>query len=728
MKSPVQKSPGSPGGEPSSPPEPENIIALELRLAEKQVRETVKLLAEGGTVPFIARYRKEQTGGLDETLIIAVRDRLSQLQDLAARREAIVKSLMEQEKLTPELESRVRLAATMAELEDIYLPFRPKKRTRAMIAREKGLEPLSDFILGTEAAVSLAQAAAAFINQEKGVASLEDALQGARDIIAERINEDAEIRGGLRVLFSEKALLQSSAARGKEEEGVKYRDYFNFAEPASKAPSHRILAVLRGAAEGFLTFHILPDEETAVRGLRGKYRGVTRELDEQVETALRDSYRRLLSPSLETELKNSLKGRADREAINVFAENVRELLMAPPMGRKPTLAVDPGLRTGCKITCLGAQGELLHYETIYPLAPHRKTAESAERLVKLAERFGIQAIAVGNGTGGREALAFCESVDFGRPLIILSVNENGASVYSASETARKEFPDHDLTVRGAVSIGRRLMDPLSELVKIDPKAIGVGQYQHDVDQKALKNSLDDVVSSCVNKVGVELNTASRELLRYVAGLSEKTAGSIVARRTAGGPFTSRQELRSVPGLGEKTFEQAAGFLRIRGGEQPLDASAVHPERYALVEKMAADLGCTLSDLLSNPALRKEIRPERYVSGDAGLPTLKDILAELEKPGRDPREQFEVFRFAENVHEIEDLQEGMILPGLVTNVTDFGAFVDIGVHQDGLVHISELADRFVKNPKDVVKVQQKVQVRVLAVDLGRKRISLSMKGL
>lgn len=718
------------------------IIARELGIRDKQAEAVAALLEEDATVPFIARYRKEATGGLDEIRIIAVRDRLEQLKELEKRKAAILKSLKEQDKLSPELGESVKKAATLAELEDVYLPYRPKKRTRAMIAREKGLEPLADIIcpasnssisglkdaLNPAAPGSLAKIAASFVNPEKGVATIDEALQGARDIVAERASEDAGVRGELRNFFARGAMLRSEVARGKKEDGAKYKDYYDYAENAAKAPSHRVLAVLRGASEGFLTFHILPEEEDALEMIRKKYRGKTRELDGQAEEAVRDGYKRLLSPSLETELKNSLKERADREAITVFAENIRELLLDPPMGRKPTLALDPGLRTGCKLACLGAQGELLHYETVYPLKPHDKTAETAERLKSLVEKFDIKAIAIGNGTGGRETLAFCEDIDFGRSVIIVPVNENGASVYSASETARREFPDLDLTVRGAVSIGRRLMDPLSELVKIDPKAIGVGQYQHDVDQKMLKKSLDDVVSSCVNRVGVELNTASRELLRYVAGLSDKTAGNIVERRNKQGPFTSRADLLGITGLGDKTFQQAAGFLRIRDGVHPLDASAVHPERYGLVERMATDLGCALGDLLREPSLRRRIKPESYITEDAGLPTLRDILAELEKPGRDPREEFKVIKFAEHVREIKDLREGMILPGIITNVTDFGAFVDIGVHQDGLVHISELADTFVKNPKDVAKVRQQVTVKVLGVDTDRKRISLSMKGL
>jgi uncharacterized protein len=700
-------------------------IAKDLDLQEKQVKAASELLDDNATVPFIARYRKEVTGGLDEVNIIAIRDRLEYLRTLDKRREAILKSLEEQEKLTDELEAKVLGAETLAILEDIYLPYRPKRRTRGMMAKEKGLEPLAEIIFKQED-MDVAAEAAVFVDPEKGVKDVDDALAGARDIIAELINEDGDARAELRDLFARKAVIRSKVMKDKEEEGIKYKDYYEWEELAVKAPSHRILAIRRGTDEGFLNFHVLPDEEAAIAMVERRFVLNDGSAAEQVRLAVTDSYKRLLSSSMETEIRLECKKRADEEAITVFAENLRNLLLASPLGQKAVLAIDPGYRTGCKVVCLDPQGKLLHNDTIFPVQPHNRTEEATVTLKALVDRFYVDAIAIGNGTGGRETETFCKTIDFGRQVAVIMVNESGASVYSASEAAREEFPDFDVTVRGAVSIGRRLMDPLAELVKIDPKSIGVGQYQHDVDQKALKRSLDDVVSSCVNAVGVEVNTASKELLRYVSGLSDRLAGNVVLHRNENGAFQSRHVLMNVSGMGPKTFEQAAGFLRVGGAENPLDASAVHPESYAVVEKMAHDLNCTVDDLINDPGLRDRIDLRKYVTDTVGMPTLTDIMGELAKPGRDPREPFELFTFTEGIDTMSDLEVGMKLPGVVTNVTAFGAFVDIGVHQDGLVHVSELADRFVRNPHDVVKVNQKVTVAIIDVDLERNRISLSMR--
>ncbi|MCX5845402.1 MAG: Tex family protein [Deltaproteobacteria bacterium] len=700
-------------------------IASELNVRDEQVKATAQLLDDDATVPFIARYRKEVTGGLDEVAIIAIRDQLEYLRALDKRREAILKSLDDQGKLTDELKEKVLGAETLAVLEDIYLPYRPKRRTRGTIAKEKGLEPLAEKIFA-QTDMDLEAEAASFVDHEKGVETVEEVLAGARDIIAEWINEDADLRAELRELFLKKATIKSRVVKGKEEEGIKYKDYYEWEEPAAKAPSHRILAIRRGTEEDYLTFHILPDEEEATALVGRRFVKNDSPAAGQVLLSARDSYKRLLSLSMETEIRLHCKKRADVEAIKVFAENMRELLLASPLGQKAVLAIDPGYRTGCKVVCLNPQGKLLHNETIFPIESFHRTEESTKIVKKLVETYRIDAIAVGNGTGGRETEAFCKKIDFGRPVAVMMVNESGASVYSASDVAREEFPNFDVTVRGSVSIGRRLMDPLAELVKIDPKSIGVGQYQHDVDQKALKTSLDDVVSSCVNAVGVEINTASKELLKYVSGLSERLAGNVIRYRNENGAFQSRKNLMNVAGMGPKTFEQAAGFLRICGAENPLDASAVHPESYPVVEAMAHDRGCTVADLMSNADLRGQISLIKYVTNMVGMPTLTDIMAELAKPGRDPREQFELFAFTEGVNEIADLEVGMQLPGVVTNVTAFGAFVDVGVHQDGLVHLSEMADRFVKNPHDVLKVNQKVTVTVINVDEKRKRISLSMK--
>jgi uncharacterized protein len=700
-------------------------IAKELSLTPKQVQATADLLNEGAAVPFIARYRKEATGSLDEVAITAVRDRLSQLMELDRRREAILKSLEERGQLTDELKEKILAAETMVVLEDIYLPYRPKRRTRATIAKEKGLEPLAQRLFTQEDMDVLAEAAA-FIDPEKGVDSAEDALAGARDIIAEWVNEDQAARAKMRDFYSSKAVFKSKVIPGKESEGIKYKDYFDWEEPVNTAPSHRILAMRRGEKEGYLTLRIMPPEGEALEILDGLFVKGESSASEQVKMSVHDSYKRLLSSSMETEIRLATKERADEEAIRVFVENVRQLLLAPPLGQKNVLAIDPGFRTGCKVVCLDRQGKLLHTETIYPLQSGRGAADATSKIIEMCERFHIEAIAVGNGTAGRETEAFIRSLDLSKNIQVVMVNEGGASVYSASEVAREEFPDQDVTVRGAASIGRRLMDPLAELVKIDPKSIGVGQYQHDVDQSALKNSLDDVVVSCVNRVGVEVNTASKQLLTYVSGLGPQLAKGILEYRNEHGPFQSREGLKQVPRLGPKAFEQAAGFLRIRDGENPLDRSAVHPETYPIVDAMAKDLGCSVLDLMRDENLRKRIDLKQYVSENVGLPTLDDILSELSKPGRDPREQFETFRFTEGVEEIEDVKPGMKLPGIVTNITAFGAFVDIGVHQDGLVHISELSNRFVKDPSEIVKVHQKVSVTVLGVDLERRRISLSMK--
>lgn len=703
-----------------------HLIAQELSVANKQVEATIKLLEEGGTVPFIARYRKELTGSLDEVQIAAVRDRLQQLKELDKRREAILKSIEEQGKLTKELESKIKAAETMSVLEDIYLPYKPKRKTKASMAREKGLEPLAIRIL-EQGAFDLDAEASAFIDEEKGVTSIDEALQGARDIIAETVNENAEAREKMRKYFQQHSTIKSKVYSGKEEEGQKYKDYFEWEEALKDAPSHRVLAMRRGEAELFLMLDVLPPEEEAIAILERQFITGHNAASEQVKLAVRDSYKRLLSPSMETEMRMLSKKKADEEAIDVFAKNLQKLLMAAPLGSKRVLAIDPGFRTGCKVVCLDAQGKLLQYEAIFPNEPQKRIAESAAVIKHLVEKHKIEAVAIGNGTASRETEEFVRNLGLPSSVTIVMVNESGASIYSASEIARYEFPDQDVTVRGAVSIGRRLMDPLAELVKIDPKSIGVGQYQHDVDQSALKHSLDDVVMSCVNAVGVEVNTASEQLLTYVAGLGPQLAKNIVEYRNQNGPFKNREAIKNVQRLGDKAFEQAAGFLRIKGATNPLDDSAVHPEAYNLVKKMAKDLNCEVTDLIKDASLRNKIDLKLYVTETIGLPTLKDILAELAKPGRDPREQFETFSFAEGVNHIEDLRIGMKIPGIVTNVTNFGAFVDVGVHQDGLVHISQLADQYISNPADVVAVQQKVMVTVTEVDVTRKRISLSMKG-
>ncbi len=708
-------------------------ITHELKLQPRQVAATAVLLEEGATVPFIARYRKEKTGELDEVQIMAIRDRLEQLEELDKRRESIVSSLEERKLMTDSLRTRIDAAETMTALEDIYLPFRPKKKTKATIARDLGLEPLAELLWAQDAATDPQAAAVSFVGKEieldakkYDVKDVAAALAGARDILAERMSDDATARAKLRELYVNKGVIKSKVVSGKEEEGAKFKDYFDWSEPASAAPSHRILAIRRGEAEGFLFSRLVPDEIEAVSTLERLFVKGTSRAAAEVKTAVSECYKRLLGFAMEGEARILYKKRADEEAIRVFADNLRELLLASPLGQKNMLAIDPGFRTGCKVVLLDRTGKLLANDVIYPEKGARDTAEAGELVKAVVKKFNVEAIAIGNGTAGRETETFIRKLGLPSSIPIVMVNESGASIYSASEVAREEFPDKDITVRGAVSIGRRLMDPLAELVKLDPKSIGVGQYQHDVDQHALKRSLDDVVTSCVNNVGVELNTASKSLLSYVAGLNSRVAANIVAHRDEHGPFKSRKELQKVSGLGPKAFEQAAGFLRIRDGAHPLDASAVHPERYELVDRMAGELGCDVHELLRDKAKRDRIQPQKYVSEEVGLPTLKDILAELSKPGRDPRQQFEAFSFAEGVEKMEDLQPGLKLPGVVTNVTAFGAFVDIGVHQDGLVHISQMSDDFVKNPADVLKVGQRVQATVMEVDMARKRIALSLK--
>ena len=719
-------------------PNPDHVLRLaqELNLKIHQVAATAQLLKEGATVPFISRYRKEATGELDEVQVTAIRDRLEQMAQVDERRAAITASLKERNLLTDALTNALVAADTLTKLEDIYLPYRPKKRTRATIAKEKGLEPLAELLWAQDPAVNAQAAAQDYVGREftlddgkntKGkLENAEEALAGARDILAERISDDATAREKLRVIYRAQATVSSKVLYGKDTEpdAAKFKDYFDWSEPLAKAPSHRVLAMRRGEKEGFLIMRItLADELTAQAEVEPLFVKNKSTCGEQVRLAVADACKRLLGPAIETEMRIESKKRADEAAIKVFADNLRELLLAAPLGQKAVMAIDPGFRTGCKTVLLDRQGKLLHNDVIFP---DRHPTESKEKLLGFVKFFNVEAIAIGNGTAGRETEAFVRTLGLPAHLPVVMVNESGASIYSASEVAREEFPDHDLTVRGAVSIGRRLMDPLAELVKLDPKSIGVGQYQHDVDQPALKRSLDDTVVSSVNGVGVELNTASKQLLSYVSGLNAATAAAIVARRNEKGAFKTRAELLEVPRLGPKAYEQAAGFLRIRDAAHPLDGSAVHPERYALVEQMAADLGASVADLMREEKLRKQIKLEKYVTADVGLPTLKDIMAELAKPGRDPREKFEAFSFQEGVNKPEDLKPGMKLPGIVTNVTAFGAFVDIGVHQDGLVHVSQLADSFVKDPAEVVKPQQKVMVTVTEVDLARKRIALSMR--
>ncbi len=747
-------------------------LVTELKLQPRQVAATAILLEEGATVPFIARYRKEKTGELDEVQITAIRDRLEQMEELDKRRESIVASLIERKLMTEILRAKIDAAETMTTLEDIYLPFRPKKKTKATVARDLGLEPLADVLWAQDAATDPQAAAVPFVGPEieidakkYSVPDVAAALAGARDILAERINDDATARAQMRNLYLTKGVIKSKVISGKEEEGAKFKDYFDWTEPAEKSPSHRILAIRRGESEGFLFSRLVPDEIEALGTLERLFvkaqggatflspsapqgaaptpakatpaaKGTTPSsatgmspllgCSDHVRLAVQDCFKRLLGFAMEGEARTFFKKRADEDAIRVFADNLRELLLASPLGQKVTLGIDPGFRTGCKVVLLDRQGKLLANDVIYPEKGARDLAEAEAMVKAVVTKFKVEAIAIGNGTASRETETFIKKLGLPSSIPVVMVSESGASIYSASDVAREEFPDKDLTVRGAVSIARRLMDPLAELVKLDPKSIGVGQYQHDVDQHALKRTLDDVVVSCVNNVGVEINTASKHLLAYVSGLNARTAANIVAHRDEHGPFKSRKELQKVTGLGPKAFEQAAGFLRIRDGAHPLDASAVHPERYELVDKMAADAGCSVLDLLKDSGKRAKIDAKKYVSEEVGLPTLQDILKELAKPGRDPRQQFEAFSFAEGVEKMEDLQPGLKLPGIVTNVTAFGAFVDIGVHQDGLVHISQMSDDFVKNPADVLKVGQRVQATVMEIDMPRKRIALSLK--
>lgn len=701
-------------------------IAPSLNISTRQVGQALQLLDEGATVPFIARYRKEVTGSLDEVQITQIRDQANQLRELDKRKESVLKSIDEQGKLSDSLRKQIEAADTMAKVEDLYLPYKPKRRTKATIARERGLEPLAEQVF-EQVNANPEQLASSFINAEQEVTTADEALQGARDIIAEWINEDQTARETLRRLFRKEGIIKTKVLKGKEADGHKFRDYFDWEEAVGKVPSHRLLAMRRGEKEGFLSLTIAPPEERAVNQLERQFLKNNHASTQQVQLAVTDAYKRLLRPSLETEVRLETKKKADTEAIEVFSENLRQLLLAAPLGEKNILALDPGFRTGCKLVCLDRQGKLLEHTTIYPNPPQKQTHESASTVMHLCEKHQIEAIAIGNGTASRETEQFVSShVTFSSPIPVIMVNESGASIYSASEVARDEFPDKDVTVRGAVSIGRRLLDPLAELVKIDPKSIGVGQYQHDVDQNALKQGLEDTVVSCVNKVGVDVNTASQQLLSYVSGIGPVLAKNMVNFRNENGAFPDRKGIKKVSRLGDKVFEQAAGFLRIRGAKNPLDNSAVHPERYGLVQQMARDVNSQVDNLLTTPELRKKIDIQRYTSEEVGLPTLQDIMEELDKPGRDPREPFELFQFEEGVNEMKDLKVGMKLPGIITNVTKFGAFVDVGVHQDGLVHISHLADHFIKDPTQVVKVQQKVQVTVLEVDIPRKRISLSMK--
>jgi uncharacterized protein len=700
-------------------------IAAQTGITLQQVEAVRSLLEEGATIPFIARYRKEKTGSLDEVAIGKIRDALERLAALEARRQVILKSLREQSVLTLELQTSVESASTMTELEDIYFPFKPKRRTRATIAKEKGLEPLAKLLMSqglTDPQVD----AQVYINEEKGVNSAEEALSGARDIIAEWVNEDVKARWTIRRLFHMEGIIASKVAKGKEAEGNKYSNYFDWQEPITRAAGHRLLAMLRGEKEGFLKLNISPSEEKAVSQLQRLFIKGTGAASAQVGLAVEDSYQRLLAPSIETDIRQQAKERADDEALQVFVQNLRQTLMAPPLGQRAVLAIDPGYRTGCKVVCLDPQGKLLEHTVIFPNQSAARTQEAQKTMLDFVQRFHIEAIAIGNGTAGRETEEFVRGLNLPGSIPVVMVNESGASIYSASEVARDEFPDQDITVRGAVSIGRRLLDPLAELVKIDPKSIGVGQYQHDVDQNKLKNNLDETVMSCVNEVGVKVNLASQQLLTYVSGLGPNLAKNVITYRNENGPFHSRAELKKVPRLGPKAFELAAGFLRIDGAKNPLDASAVHPESYHIVDRMAKDAGCTVTDLMRRDDLRRTITLEKYTEEGLGMPTLRDIMSELAKPGRDPRQQFEAVVFSADIRTMESLVPGMKLNGIVTNVTNFGAFVDIGVHQDGLVHVSQLSDNYVKNPADIVSVNQKVLVTVITVEPQRKRISLSMK--
>ena len=698
------------------------MIATALNIAVHQVKNTLTLLESGATIPFISRYRKEATGGLNEVQIAEISEQNEKLCEMAKRKETILKTIEEQGKLTAELKKRIESCWNATELEDIYLPYKPKRKTRAEAARQKGLEPLAT-ILMMQRENNLMARARTFINKE--VKDEEEALKGARDIIAEQVSEDERSRNQLRNQFSRQAIITSKVIKGKEEEAIKYKDYFDFSEPLKRCTSHRLLAIRRGEAEGLLKVSISPNDEECAERLERNYVRGNNECSRQVQEAVHDAYKRLLKPSIETEFAALSKEKADEEAIRVFAGNLRQLLLAPPLGQKRVMGIDPGYRTGCKVVCLDAQGNLLHNETIYPHPPKSEHALSSRKLTKLVEHYAIEAIAIGNGTASRETEAFVTNQRYDRKLQVFVVSEDGASIYSASKTAREEFPEYDVTVRGAVSIGRRLMDPLAELVKIEAKSIGVGQYQHDVDQTALKKSLDQTVESCVNLVGVNLNTASKHLLTYVSGLGPTLAQNIVDYRTENGPFASRKELMKVPRMGAKAFEQSAGFLRIPGAKNPLDNSAVHPESYAVVERIAKDMKCSVEELIKNKELRSKIDIKKYVTPTVGLPTLTDIMQELEKPGRDPRQQIKVFEFDKNVKTIDDLKPGMVLPGIVTNITNFGCFVDVGIKENGLVHVSQIRREFISDPTTVVSIHEHVQVKVLSIDYERKRISMTM---
>ncbi len=700
-------------------------ISSELNINAWQVENTLSLLADGATIPFISRYRKERTGNLDEEQIAKIKEQAAKLEEIDKRRETILKTIEEQGQLTVELKEKINKASTLQELEDIYLPYKPKKRTRATKAREKGLEPLAQIIM-KQAENQPGNRAEQFLSDE--VTDVTEALQGARDIIAEWVNENQRARTQIRNLFHKSALIESKVSKDKEEEGEKYKDYFEWSELLRKCPSHRYLAIIRGEKEGILKVKVEPEQEDALKLLDKIFVKGNNASSEQVLEAIKDSYKRLMAPSMENELKTYYKEKADEEAIKVFADNLRQLLLAPPLGPKRIMAIDPGYRTGCKIVCMDELGNLLYNETIYPHKPQEEKKQASKKLVTLANSHRIEAIAIGNGTASRETEDLVRNLKFDRDINVFVVSEDGASVYSASRAAREEFPDYDVTVRGAVSIGRRLMDPLAELVKIDPKAIGVGQYQHEVDQNKLKEKLDQVVESCVNMVGVNVNTASKHLLNYVSGLGPQLAQNIIDYRKENGSFTSRNQLKKVKRMGDKAFQQCAGFLRVPESDNPLDNSAVHPESYPIVKKMAKDLNCSVQDLINKKEIKKQVDLQQYITEETGLPTLKDILSELEKPGRDPRKQIKIFEFDKNLRTIDDLEPGMIVPGIVNNVTNFGAFVDIGIKQNGLIHISNLADQYVSNPADIVKLHQHVRVKVLAVDKGRGRIQLSLKGV
>ncbi|MDP4268692.1 MAG: Tex family protein [Bacteroidota bacterium] len=700
-----------------------SLIAKSLSMSEKQVNNTIKLFDEGATIPFISRYRKEATGGLDEIKVADIKEQHEKLTETQKRKQTILSTIEEQGKLTGELKKRIEESWSLTELEDIYLPYKPKRRTRAEIAREKGLEPLAK-ILMVQQENNLTRRALQFVNDQ--VANEEEALKGARDIIAEWVNENERARNSVRNVFSREAVISTSVVKGKEEEGVKYRDYFNWSEPLKRCSSHRLLAIRRGETEGFLKVSISPEDDHCIDRLNGIFVKGNNEASQQVEDAVKDAYKRLLKSSIETEFANESKEKADVEAIRVFAENLRQLLLAAPLGQKRVMGIDPGYRTGCKIVCLDAQGNLMHNEAIFPHPPQNEKIQASRKITQLVESYNIEAIAIGNGTASRETEQFITNLRYDRKVQVFVVSENGASIYSASKVAREEFPQYDVTVRGAVSIGRRLMDPLAELIKIDPKSIGVGQYQHDVDQSLLKKTLDQTVENCVNLVGVNVNTASKHLLTYISGLGPQLAQNIVNFRAENGPFHNRRELMKVPRMGEKAFEQSAGFLRIPDSDNPLDNSAVHPESYGIVEKMAKTVGCNVQELITNKELKKQLKLEDFTTDKVGLPTLLDIMEELDKPGRDPRRIIKVFEFDPTVKTINDLREGMKLPGIVTNITNFGCFVDIGIKENGLVHVSQLADRFVSDPTEVVSIHQHVQVKVLSVDFERKRVQLTMK--